>query len=72
MPIIYIIRGQKHSEIPAGNSQDFKLRMLIKCGSGDNTLKGHNYNYIIYDQGDKINVIEMYLILDTYYIIEQL
>lgn len=28
------------------NSQDVKPRMLIKCGPGDNTSKGHNYNFI--------------------------
>lgn len=32
---------------PPCNSQDFKLRMPIKCRSGDNNaLKGHNYNFI--------------------------
>lgn len=31
---------------PPCNSWDVKLRMQIKCGSGDNTLKGHNYHFI--------------------------
>lgn len=39
------VRGQ-NAATPC-NSQDFKLRMPIKCRSGDNNaLKGHNYNFI--------------------------